>query len=42
MKDSIHYLYDFERNSVILSLSDEFIFSNNDNFLISFEKANNL
>jgi|GEM_PF-3482798 len=42
MKDSIHYLYDFEKNSVILSLSDELAFSNNDNFLITFDKANNL
>ncbi len=42
MKDKTHYLYDFEKNSAILSLSDEVTFSYNNDFLITFDKLNNL
>ena len=42
MKDKIYYLYNFEKNSAILSLSDEIAFSYNNSFLITFDKLNNL
>ena len=42
MKDKTYYLYDFEKNSTILSLSDEIAFSYNNDFLITSDKLNNL
>ncbi len=42
IKDNVLYLYDLEKGSVVLSLSDEFAFCIRDNFLFSVDRANNL
>ncbi|MCS7245447.1 MAG: hypothetical protein RMJ38_04910 [candidate division WOR-3 bacterium] len=42
MKDNILYLYDFEKRSVVISLSDEVAFSFRNNLMISVDKLNSL
>ncbi len=42
IKDNILYLYDLEKHSVVLSLSNEVTFCIKEHFLFSVDKANNL
>lgn len=42
IKDNIFYLYDFEKRSVMISLSDEVAFSFRNDLMISVDKLNNL